>query len=74
LIILSYIPNYEKKNNRVSIDSKMHLFLQSSNIDYQNLPCYHIIDETVDEVNMPNLYKSVDAFVLPTRGEGFFIC
>ena len=37
----------------------------------ENWPCIRIISQMVAQTSMPALYKSANAFVLPTRGEGW---
>ena len=39
--------------------------------DISNLPCIQIITEELSENDMVGLFRSADAFVLPTRGEGW---
>eukprot|EP01126_Amoeba_proteus_P007848 TRINITY_DN12860_c0_g1_i8.p1 TRINITY_DN12860_c0_g1~~TRINITY_DN12860_c0_g1_i8.p1 ORF type:complete len:296 (-),score=64.04 TRINITY_DN12860_c0_g1_i8:199-1086(-) len=36
-----------------------------------NLPRYTLITQLLPQVDMPRLYKTANAFVLPTRGEGW---
>ncbi len=74
LIFLTYIPGYTYESRKVSIDSKINLILETYKINRTDLPCYHIINEQISTSDMPSLYKSVDSFVLPTRGEGIKIC
>jgi glycosyltransferase involved in cell wall biosynthesis len=68
---LTYIPGENQEHRKTKIDSKLNLLIEKSKIERKNLPCYHIIDQQIKTSEMPNLYKSVDAFVLPTRGEGW---
>lgn len=35
------------------------------------LPCVVVHSQELDEIEMPRLYAAADAFVLPTRGEGW---
>ena len=39
--------------------------------DPNRLPCVVVLSQELDEVQMPQLYASADAFALPTRGEGW---
>jgi glycosyltransferase involved in cell wall biosynthesis len=40
-------------------------------LDPANAPDIVVIDEFVTEAQLPSLYAAADAYVLPTRGEGF---
>jgi len=36
-----------------------------------DLPQVHLLEHHIPQKDLPRLYKAVDAFVLPTRGEGY---
>jgi hypothetical protein len=36
----------------------------------KDFPAFFIIDEHIPQTELPRLYKAVDCFVLPSRGEG----
>jgi glycosyltransferase involved in cell wall biosynthesis len=40
-------------------------------LDRNKLPTYDVITDTIATTDMPRLYKSFDAFVLPSKGEGW---
>jgi len=40
-------------------------------LQWEDLPRVQIISDELPQDHMPRLYKAADAFVLPTRGEGF---
>ncbi|CAH8389480.1 unnamed protein product [Eruca vesicaria subsp. sativa] len=37
----------------------------------EGYPCVYVIDKHIAQVDLPRLYRAADAFVLPTRGEGW---
>ncbi|PRP80096.1 glycosyltransferase, CAZy family GT4 [Planoprotostelium fungivorum] len=43
-------------------------FAKSKGLDPRNI---HVTTQSLPETDMPSLYKNFDAFVLPTRGEGW---
>jgi hypothetical protein len=74
LILLTYIPGSgDYKYRSSSINEKIDYILEDIKMNKTDLPCYHVIDEVISTYDMPNLYKSVDSFILPTRGEGIDI-
>ncbi|OMP06887.1 Glycosyl transferase, family 1 [Corchorus olitorius] len=54
-------------------DNKIIQFVQDSNMENPNngwAPVY-VIDTHIAHIDLPRLYKAADAFVLPSRGEGW---
>jgi len=39
--------------------------------DDSDLPCIQVLTDVLPRMDMPRLYRAADAFVLPTRGEGW---
>lgn len=77
LVLLTYLYGSSQPRNREAIERVIMNDIVNSDpelhrrADAQDLPCVEIIVDELPETDMPKLYKSADAFVLPTRGEGF---
>jgi len=48
-------------------------FIAGLGYDPEHVPDIHFLDTMVSSESMPSLYKAADAFVMPTRGEGWGI-
>jgi glycosyltransferase involved in cell wall biosynthesis/Tfp pilus assembly protein PilF/ubiquinone/menaquinone biosynthesis C-methylase UbiE/pyruvate-formate lyase-activating enzyme/dTDP-glucose pyrophosphorylase len=62
--------NYDKDTSEV-IQDKIEQLIKIYGYDKENLPRYVILSEQLPFKEMLSLYKSADAFVLPSRGEGW---
>eukprot|EP00760_Papus_ankaliazontas_P037893 PhM_4_TR8780/c0_g1_i1/m.49513 len=62
---------YGDKNNCTYLSESVLTFAASVGFDVNNLPHFAFITEDMSEIDVINSYASVDAFVLPTRGEGW---
>ncbi|XP_057770304.1 uncharacterized protein LOC130990119 [Salvia miltiorrhiza] len=51
-------------------DRKIVRYVKGLNLDGRLAPVY-VIDGHIAQVDLPRLYKAADAFVLPSRGEGW---
>lgn len=63
--------SYPYINQKPTIRERIDFFLQQQGRTLDDSPPILTIDEFVPEHLMPSLYAAADAFVLPTRGEGF---
>jgi glycosyltransferase involved in cell wall biosynthesis len=73
LLIRSYQGGGVIGENRVSIKEQFASFIKELGRDLDALPAVEFIDEAIPDAQMTRLYKTGDAFVLPTRGEGWGI-
>lgn len=67
LVIRAYPGEVKEPPIRDRIDA----YLKTLGTDRRHAPRIVLIDEFVSESDMPSLYAAADAYVLPTRGEGF---
>jgi glycosyltransferase involved in cell wall biosynthesis len=56
-----------------AIKDRVRNYIIDLGYDADKIPPIIIIDEFISDERMPNLYRSADCFVLPTRGEGWGI-
>jgi glycosyltransferase involved in cell wall biosynthesis len=68
LVIKSSNPRYPAEEIRAQIDAHLRRALGRSLSEFPNI---HLWQKTVPAEEMPRVYRAVDAFVLPTRGEGW---
>jgi glycosyltransferase involved in cell wall biosynthesis len=68
LVIFSKIWGSESQEHQNIIQSDINKYLKKHGVSYNNI--YHI-GTGLPEEQLPSLYKACDAFVLPTRGEGW---
>ncbi len=71
LYIRAYIINNYDSNTTEEINNRIDSIIRKYRFNKQKLPRYVIIDEQLTMNEMLGLYKAVDAFVLPSRGEGW---
>jgi len=73
LVILTYIFNESPETQR-NKDRIMKIFndhIDGSKIRKPDMPEFIIISDNLSEMQMPSLYKAANAFVIPSRGEGW---
>ncbi|MEM4736734.1 MAG: glycosyltransferase, partial [Nitrososphaeria archaeon] len=56
-----------------SVSTQFKNYIRDLGFNHNNIPTIEFIDTTIPDQLMPNLYKTADVFVLPTRGEGWGI-
>eukprot|EP00002_Diphylleia_rotans_P003143 TRINITY_DN12116_c0_g1_i2.p1 TRINITY_DN12116_c0_g1~~TRINITY_DN12116_c0_g1_i2.p1 ORF type:complete len:941 (-),score=193.42 TRINITY_DN12116_c0_g1_i2:227-3049(-) len=71
LNIHTYLFGHPNPRNESAIWDRIHDFAHLEGFNRSYLPRINIISEEVATWKMPQLYKACDAFVLPTRGEGW---
>lgn len=64
---------YPDRIKTPSIRERIDAFTRELGFDPAKAPSIILIDEFLPEAKMPALYAAADAFVLPTRGEGWGI-
>lgn len=69
--VLTYLFMHYDAHNPRNIEREILSIAKKHKIDLKTLPKYNIISETIPTTSMPQLYKAVDAYVLPTKGEGY---
>lgn len=70
LYLVTYI--YGEPRNAKHVLQKIKDFVESTEgLSWPRLPHIHVIAEELSELEMIEMYRSVDAFVLPTKGEGW---
>ncbi len=65
--------SYRSHGSTSSIKDEVHRFVLAAGYDPQCIPSIIVLDEFIDEADMPSLYRAADAYVMPTRGEGWGI-
>ncbi|MBN1606542.1 MAG: glycosyltransferase [Polyangiaceae bacterium] len=73
LLIRTYQGGGVIDKNRPSIKEQFADYIKELGRDPDRLPAVQFIDEAIPDSQMTRLYKTGDAFVLPTRGEGWGI-
>jgi glycosyltransferase involved in cell wall biosynthesis len=53
------------------VEEEINRIVNQLKLKRGKLPAYEIITDVIPTVDMPRLYKSFDAYVLPTKGEGW---
>jgi glycosyltransferase involved in cell wall biosynthesis len=71
LHVLTYIYGGYDPHSKKEIRYEINKIAKENNFDMKNLPKVSIINKVVPTKDMPKLYKFADAFVLPTRAEGW---
>lgn len=71
LYLLTYVYGDRFGHSTEAVEREIRKIAEDNNFDIENLPNYHIISKIIPTIDMPRLYKNFDAFVLPTRGEGW---
>ncbi|HEX9656899.1 MAG TPA: asparagine synthase (glutamine-hydrolyzing) [Bacteroidota bacterium] len=64
---------YRSHGSNTSVKDEVHRFVLAAGYDPQCIPSIIVLDEFIDEADMPSLYRAADAYVMPTRGEGWGI-
>jgi glycosyltransferase involved in cell wall biosynthesis len=64
------LSNYDTDTGE-TINSKINSIIEENKYDKEKLPRFVILSEQLPFNKMLSLYKSVDAFVLPSKGEGW---
>ena len=65
LVIRSY------RGTGLEVESLIREYIQELGYDITKIPRISVISDPIASNYMPSLYKACDAFVLPTRGEGW---
>jgi len=71
LYLHTYLYLDAEPHNIYRIQSRIHEFVVKEKLNEDTLPKVEILPDELLEVEMPKLYKAVDALVLPSRGEGW---
>jgi glycosyltransferase involved in cell wall biosynthesis len=71
LYLLTYEYGGYSPHSKSSIERLIRLVAMKYKFDLKKLPKYKVINQVISSSLMPSLYKTFDAFVLPTRGEGW---
>jgi glycosyltransferase involved in cell wall biosynthesis len=69
LYLITYI--YGEQRNAEHVMSRIKTFVVGSGRHWDDVPHVHVIAEELSELEMMRMYRSVDAFVLATKGEGW---
>lgn len=64
---------YLEREGATSIRDRVEAYVRELGYDPESSPSILILDDFITEDEMPSLYRAADAFVLPTRGEGWGI-
>jgi len=70
LVLHTYLYGEREPRNKDAVMAKVNEFADSLKLN-KTLAEVIILTDELPEVKMPQLYKACDAFVLPTRGEGW---
>ena len=73
LLIRTYQGGGVIGENQISIQEQFERFIAENGFSPEELPAVKFIEEKVPDAQMSRLYKTGNAFVLPTRGEGWGI-
>lgn len=71
LYLHTYLYLDSDPRNEQRIRYKINDYVRQLGLDSKNLPEVAILSNELLEFDMPKLYKAMDAFVLPSRGEGW---
>eukprot|EP01080_Neovahlkampfia_damariscottae_P006696 gene6696-10861_t len=71
LYLLTYEFGGWNPHSKSAIERLIRLVAMKYKFDFNKLPKYKIINKVIPSSLMPSLYKTFNAFVLPTRGEGW---
>lgn len=69
LYLVTYI--YGEPRNAEHVMARIRTFVESSGRHWDDVPHIHVIAEELSELEMMRMYRSVNAFVLATKGEGW---
>jgi glycosyltransferase involved in cell wall biosynthesis len=64
---------YSDREDATPIRERVYRFVLECGYDPDQSPAIVILDDFITDDSMPSLYRAADAFVLPTRGEGWGI-
>jgi glycosyltransferase involved in cell wall biosynthesis/tetratricopeptide (TPR) repeat protein len=70
MLVLKTMPG---ANGSLPVDAQIDTFLGEIGLDRARVAPIHVIDHAIGEDELRRLYFAADAFVLPTRGEGWGI-
>jgi len=73
LIIRSYQGGGVIGTDVPPVVDQLTAFIRDMGYDPDDIPDIEFIDRMIPDELMPNLYRAADAFILPTRGEGWGI-
>lgn len=62
---------YTKLNPNISPEDEIKQFFSSQGIDIDKVAAINVITTSISEEDLISLYEYCDAFILPTRGEGW---
>ncbi len=65
--------SYPGADDATPIEERVLRYVESLGRTMEDIPPIKVISESLEEDLMPSLFASADAFVLPTRGEGWGI-
>eukprot|EP01052_Picozoa_sp_SAG31_P022704 SAG31_NODE_1820_length_7198_cov_3.163122_5_plen_133_part_00 len=71
LRLRTYVPHWEPPPHDVNVRVRQYAAKVMAGAELTNLAAVEIVTEEVSREQMRNLYASSDAFVLPSRGEGW---
>ncbi len=71
LYLRTYLLGNYDSDTKLIIQNKINKLIQENNYQIEKLPKYEILSEQLPFDQMLSLYKAADAFVLPSRGEGW---
>lgn len=72
LVLHTYLYGQRNPRDPKKVEAKIEWFAADLRLQ-KKLPPVLVLTDELPETKMPGLYKSCDAFVLPTRGEGWGI-
>ena len=70
-VVLYLLTNKFHADESLSFAAEVRRIANSIQKDPKQLPLVHVLDRHYPQKQLPRLYKAMDAFVLPTRGEGW---
>lgn len=68
LLVIRAYPGYREEP---PLEQRIEEFTRSRGLRPEEAPRIHLLKEFVSEERLPALYQAADAYVLPTRGEGW---
>lgn len=71
LFLVTYLYMDFEPRNHDAIQHRIMQIADDLNLDRDKLPSVQILSSVIPTIDMPSLYAAADAFVLPTRGEGW---
>jgi glycosyltransferase involved in cell wall biosynthesis len=71
LVLQTYLYGERNPRDRKRVEERILNFANTLALNNKRLPPVLVLTDELPEIMMPRLYKACDAFVLPTRGEGW---